>query len=114
MRWISSVSSPLFNLFKDTSPSETRERFLPLLQHGHVRIERIVSGSNVEPIRQVQEQDEWIAVLQGSASIDRDGEQVGLTRGEPLFLSARVPHTVLSVAEGTVWLAGHRGQELPG
>lgn len=95
------------NLHADAAPPEQGERFDVLLSHKGLVIERIVSTSKIALQQYVQEQDEWVVLLKGSATLDVAGEQVALCDGDYLFLPARTPHTVLAVSDGAMWLAVH-------
>ncbi|NVD98741.1 cupin domain-containing protein [Massilia sp. BJB1822] len=95
------------NLYLNSTPPETGEIFEQLLSHRGVVIERILSSARMVPGEYVQEQDEWVALLRGEASLLVAGENVMLKAGDHLFLPARTPHTVLSVSEGALWLAVH-------
>ena len=96
------------NLFDHTSP-KTGEEFTTLLEHKNIRIVRIVSSENVKPIEYVQEEDEWVVLIEGEATLEVDGKSVALSRGDSLFIPARTPHTVTATQHGTVWLAVHIG-----
>ena len=95
------------NLYQDATPPESGERFDTLLSHGGMTIERIVSTSKLESQLYVQEQDEWVVLLQGEALLDVDGAQVALRAGGYVFLPSRTPHRVLRVSDGAMWLAVH-------
>lgn len=95
------------NLHADATPPAQGERFDVLLSHKGLVIERIVSTSKITSEQYVQEQDEWVVLLKGSATLDVAGECVALRDGDHVFLPARTPHTVLSVSDGAMWLAVH-------
>ena len=95
------------NLFADATPPAQGERFETLLSRRGVVIERIVSSSRIAHERYVQAHDEWVALLQGEATLDVDGQPIELTAGGYVFLPAQTPHTVLRVSEGALWLAIH-------
>jgi cupin 2 domain-containing protein len=95
------------NLHRDAAPPEQGERFDVLLSHKGLVIERIVSTSKIASQLYVQEQDEWVVLLKGSATLDVAGDRVALNDGDYLFLPARTPHTVLAVSDGAMWLAVH-------
>lgn len=102
------MSRPVIgNLHADAAPPEQGERFDMLLSHKGLVIERILSTSKIASQQYVQEQDEWVVLLKGSATLDVAGEQVALHDGDYLFLPARTPHTVLTVSDGAMWLAVH-------
>jgi len=95
------------NLYEDALPPATGERFDTLLSHQGLVIERIVSTSKIESQEYVQEQDEWVVLLTGEATLDVAGRKVPLRAGDYLFLPARTPHTVRQVSDGALWLAVH-------
>ncbi|MGO4380648.1 cupin domain-containing protein [Pseudoduganella sp. RAF53_2] len=95
------------NFFAGATPPAEGERFDTLLSHGGLRIERIVSTCRIESQLYVQEEDEWVILLQGEALLDVDGAEVPLKSGDYLFLPARTPHSVQRVSDGALWLAVH-------
>ncbi|KQZ44337.1 cupin domain-containing protein [Duganella sp. Root1480D1] len=95
------------NLYEDALPPATGERFDTLLSHQGLVIERIVSTSKIESQEYVQEQDEWVVLLTGEATLEVAGRKVQLKAGDYLFLPARTPHTVRQVSDGALWLAVH-------
>lgn len=97
----------LGNLYRDIAPPTDGERFETLLQHRNLVVERIVSSSKAMPAEFVQEQDEWVLLLRGTAALEVNGEALPLEQGDYIFLPARTPHTVRQVSEGAVWLAVH-------
>jgi len=103
-------NSPDFplNLFDYTLP-ETGESFIPLLENDRVKILRIVSSATPEDTLYEQEEDEWVAVLEGSATLEMEGKALELKRGDTLFIPAHTPHRVLRTEEGTLWIAVHIG-----
>jgi cupin 2 domain-containing protein len=94
------------NLF-DTIIPKTGEIFTTLLEHKNIKINRIVSSANVEPIEYMQEEDEWIVVLGGKATLLIRNKEVILLKGDTFFISANTPHKVLKTENGTVWLTVH-------
>ncbi len=101
------------NLFDNAAPPSDGERIESLLALQNLVIERIVSSSKVAQTEYVQTQDEWVALLQGSAQLVVAGETVTLKSGDYLFLPAGTPHTVLSVSDGAVWIAIHLHKQAP-
>lgn len=95
------------NLFAGAPAPEAGERFEPLLSHRNLVVERILSSAAIEPTEYVQPQDEWVALLQGEATLDVAGESVELRAGDYLFLPAGTPHSVRRVSQGALWLAVH-------
>ncbi len=94
------------NLYDTPSP-ETGETFTTLLEHKNVKIIRIVSSDQVEPLTYNQDEDEWVAVLEGEAVLQIDGEGITLRRGDTLLIPAHTPHTIVQTQKDTVWLAVH-------
>jgi len=102
-----SIFMRIDNLFANAAPPPQGERFEALLSHKNLVIERIVSSAAITPTPYVQTQDEWVAMLQGEATLEVAGETVELRSGDYLFLPAGTPHTVRRVSEGALWLAIH-------
>ena len=94
------------NLFEYTVP-ERGETFAPLLRHRDISIQRIVSSEHQEAKIYIQEEDEWVVVLEGEALLQIDGVEKRLCRGESLLIPAKIPHRVLQTQRGTLWLAVH-------
>ena len=80
------------------------QRFLDI---AGVVVEQIVSGTLEAPVDYVQEDDEWVVLLAGEASLLIEGASVELRAGDRLFLPAGVPHTLVKTAPGSSWLAVH-------
>ena len=95
------------NLYEDALPPAKGERFDTLLSHQGLVIERIVSTSKIELQEYVQQQDEWVVLLTGEATLDVAGSKVALKAGDYLFLPAGTPHMVRQVSDGALWLAVH-------
>ncbi len=94
------------NLFNYITPKQG-ETFTTLLEHKNIKINRIVSSSSIEPVEYIQDEDEWLVLLEGKATLLLEGKEKTLTKGETLFISAKTPHTVLKTSSGTVWLTVH-------
>ena len=95
------------NLYDNAAPPAQGERFETLLQHKNLVIERIISSAATNPTACVQEQDEWVLLVQGTAVIDIDGAAKSLKAGDCVFLPAKTPHAVKQVSAGALWLAVH-------
>ena len=94
------------NLYEYLTP-ESGERFTTLLEHKNIKINRIVSSSDVKPIEYIQDEDEWLVLLEGEALLLMGSEEKKLEKGDTLFIPAKTPHTVLKTENGTVWLTVH-------
>lgn len=95
------------NLFNQADPPQEGERLEVLLEHRNLMVERILSSARIPLQEYRQIQDEWVLLLQGSATMDVDGETLQLNSGDYLFLPSGKPHTVTEVSEGAIWLAVH-------
>lgn len=96
------------NLLSAQEGDLTREVFLPLLERPGVRIEKIVSRGQSSPADfwYDQDEDEWVAVLDGEAVLEFDsGARQTLRAGDHLFLPANRKHRVAHTTDPTVWLA---------
>lgn len=73
------------------------------------RVELIVSSGHVSPagFRYDQDEDEWVMVLQGNASLEVKGQLYALWVGDCLFLPKRTKHRVAftSTEPACLWLA---------
>jgi cupin 2 domain-containing protein len=99
------------NLFAPLPAGETAvERVIPLLEGKAFRLEQIVShGQASEPgFWYDQTEDEWVALLRGTATLVFEGEQpLSLTAGDALLIPAHVRHRVAATSPDAVWLALH-------
>lgn len=98
------------NIFAQTSAPAAGEEILTLLENSAVKIERIVSHSHSSPedFWYDQDEDEWVVVLRGTATLEfAGGESVGLGAGDYLMIPRHLKHRVARTGEETVWLAVH-------
>lgn len=82
---------------------------MTLLTCKNVRIERIVSSSQVDAKEYCQTEDEWVVLLKGEATLEIEGRQVKLAEGDYLYIPASTRHQIVDVQHGTLWLAVHVG-----
>jgi cupin 2 domain-containing protein len=110
------VRSAADNLF-DLPAGAGREYAETLLTGaGALRVERIVTvdDTDADAVWYDQEQDEWVAVLEGEAVLGfADGREIALIRGSHVFLPKHVRHRVLRASAPCVWLAVHGEALLP-
>lgn len=97
----------LFTSLPDDLPEELVDC---LVEHGDVRIERIVSTGQRSPegFWYDQSQAEWVVLLRGAARLQyEDGQAVDLQPGDWENIPAHRRHRVdwTSESEPTVWLA---------
>ena len=98
------------NLFRSLPLPKGEEVFEDLLRTASFRVERIFSTGQSSPggFWYDQEEDEWVVVLQGEATVEfHDGPTVALEAGGWLFIPARHRHRVASTSKEPpcIWLA---------
>jgi cupin 2 domain-containing protein len=96
------------NLFADLPASSSREDFRTLVQTPNVRVERIVSNGqcSAADFWYDQPEDEWVLLVQGTASLlFDDGCTALLKAGDYLHIARHVKHRVVETSLDAVWLA---------
>ena len=94
------------NIYDYPTP-KSGETLTTLLSHKNVTINHIASSDNVEPIQYIQEEDEWLVLLEGEAVLLINNAEIILKKGDTLFIPALTHHKVLKTQDGTVWLTVH-------
>jgi cupin 2 domain-containing protein len=102
----------VINLFDDLPCRAEEELFTELLRRKGVRIERIVSTGQSTPMDKpyIQEDDEWVLLVSGSAGLWIEGEgERKLRPGDYVLIPSHRTHRVTWTPKGepTVWLAVH-------
>jgi len=95
------------NIFNSFSVPKSGELMMPLLKYKNITINHIISSDHVEPTVYCQAEDEWVIVLEGSATLECNNKIIVLNKGDSLFIPAKTAHTVLQTKDGTVWLTVH-------
>lgn len=100
------------NLYDIPDPLPPEELSTGLIPDVGVKIERIVSSGQSTPEGQWYDQprDEWVALLQGEATLQyEDASEVTLTAGSHLLIPAHTRHRVArtSPTPPCIWLAVH-------
>jgi cupin 2 domain-containing protein len=99
------------NIFTNIPSKLSKELFEDILKTDNLRIERILSNQHSSPegFWYDQDQDEWVIVLQGSATLLFKGENqpIELSAGDYILIKAHQHHRVKWTAKDTVWLAVH-------
>ncbi len=96
------------NIFTPLPPASSAEIIETLHAVGSTRIERIVShGQASAPSYWYdQEQDEWVLVLRGEATLQLEpGGRVELRAGDHLVIPKHCRHRVERTTAETLWLA---------
>lgn len=94
------------NIYDYITP-QSGETFTTLLEHKNIKINRIVSSEDVNEIEYLQEEDEWLILLEGKATLILDHKEKELKKGDILFIPSKTPHRVLLTQQGTLWLTVH-------
>jgi cupin 2 domain-containing protein len=102
------------NIFSfNSAGGEAEEEFTGLLARPGLKIERIISRGQASPPDFWYDQpwNEWVIVLEGSATLRFEDEREGrpLGAGDYVFIPARKRHRVewTDPRKPTVWLAVH-------
>jgi cupin 2 domain-containing protein len=96
------------NIFAGIGRSSGGEEVLTLWENRAVKIERIVSDSYSSPpgFWYDQDEEEWVIVLGGRATVEFDGgELVEMKEGDHLIIASRVKHRIHRTGPETIWLA---------
>ena len=94
------------NIYDYLTP-QSGESFTPLLEHKNIKINRIVSSEDVNETEYLQEEDEWLILLEGKATLLLDHKEKELVKGDILFIPSKTPHRVLRTQQNTLWLTVH-------
>lgn len=96
----------LMNIFDYDIP-KNGEEFKTLFENKKIKIIRIISSQNLKDKLYIQDEDEFVIVLEGSAKLRIGNDIKILQKGEFLYIPAKMPHEVLETQNGTLWLAIH-------
>ena len=94
------------NIYNFTTPN-IGEDFTTLLETENIKIARIVSSDKLEPKEYCQEEDEFVILIAGKATLELNGKKITLNKGDTLSIPAKTKHKVLSTQKGTLWIAVH-------
>jgi cupin 2 domain-containing protein len=83
------------------------ETLTTLLEHKNIKINRIVSSDSLDEKLYCQDEDEWLVLLEGEATLLLDKKEIALVKGDTLFIPSKTPHRVLETKSGTFWLTVH-------
>jgi cupin 2 domain-containing protein len=100
------------NIFTDPGIEDTKELFEVIATLDDARIERIITQKPYSSPGQWynQEQDEWVVLLRGNATIEiRDQGLIELRSGDYIMLPAHCQHRITrtSADPACIWLAVH-------
>ena len=94
----------VLNIFDYTIPKEG-ESFNELFKSKDITITQIVSSDKLEPKEYNQDLDEFVILLEGSATLEIEGSIKNLQKGDCLYIKAHTKHKVLKTSNGALWLA---------
>lgn len=100
------------NLYDKLPAAHEGEEFQTLFQGGSARVERIVSNRHASPPGFWYDQtgDEWVAVLQGEATLEfADARLLEMRAGDWISIPSHMRHRVQRTGPETIWLAVHAG-----
>jgi cupin 2 domain-containing protein len=95
------------NLFeKDLEMLQSGEEYFEtLLQKRNVSIKKIRSWDVRNGEWYLQEEDEWVVLLEGSAIIEYESDSKHLKAGEYLYIPRTTKHRVKETSRDALWLA---------
>lgn len=97
------------NLFDDIIIDKDKEEFTKIIKNKSITIERIVSNGqkSLNDFWYEQEENEFIVLLQGEASLEFEDKTLALKVGDFYNILKGVKHrvTYTSLEEPTIWLA---------
>lgn len=98
----------IHNLYVDSTASRT-ETITELLSGSQFRFEHIISRGQASPDDSWydQDQDEWVALISGQATLLFDEGTLDLVAGDALVIPAHQKHRVAGTSADAVWLALH-------
>ena len=84
------------NIFDGITAVGEEEQFDLLMKGTHYRIDRIVSSGHSSPqgFWYDQEDDEWILLVQGKATLEVEGKFIEMKAGDYMFLPKNCKHRI--------------------
>ena len=95
------------NILNSINIPKNGENFTTLLNHKNIKIVRIISSDILDTNKYIQNEDEWILIIEGKATIKMNNKEYNLIKGDTLFIPSKTEHIINSVESGTIWLAIH-------
>ena len=98
----------IHNLFRE-SHSSKEETISEFLSGQQFKLEHIVSRGQASPddFWYDQDQDEWVTLISGQASLVFEDGILDLVPGDSLLIRAQQKHRVSSTSKDAVWLTLH-------
>lgn len=82
-----------------------QELFETLLENKNVSIKKIRSCDLRDGEWYLQQEDEWVVLLEGSAMIEYESDVKALRAGEYLYIPRGIKHRVKETSQDALWLA---------
>ena len=98
------------NLFANLPELSGSEQSLTLFEDSGITIQRIVSQSYSSPVDfwYDQDEDEWVMVVRGEATLEFEGGRVvRMQGGDYMTIPRHLKHRVQQTSPETVWLSVH-------
>jgi len=95
------------NIYNIPTPIEGEESIKELYKTKQVSINYIRSNNYVLSQWYIQEEDEWLVLFEGGATLEIEGKEVILQRGDTFFIPAKQRHRVISTSKDAQWLTVH-------
>lgn len=97
------------NLLADLPDILRKEHSETLADNRHARLLRIISPPGFSSGQFLQQEDEWVMVLQGEGTLEVAGKRIQLAAGDSLRIPAGTPHRVVDTSTDPlcIWLALH-------
>lgn len=96
------------NIFAHSAAPASGERFETIAQLGATTIKRIVSSDSPDPSPYQQDEDEWVLLIRGEATLEfEDQAALRLVSGDSVMIPAGTVHRVTATSSGALWLALH-------
>ncbi len=101
------ILPPIEKLFE--AQTSEREQFVELLQMKSAKLEHIVSNgvASAAGFWYDQAQEEWVALIRGSAVLQFENGSLNLIAGDALTIPAHLKHRGAAVSQDAIWLALH-------
>jgi cupin 2 domain-containing protein len=92
------------NIYEIADPEQGSESFVTLHQKGSLKIEAIRSRLTFSGEEYIQEEDEWVILVRGTAKLEIEGVERLLRAGDCLFLAHHIRHRVLFTSDDALWI----------
>ena len=95
------------NIYNYTQPKEGEEVIETLLDKEDITINRIISNKVVDGEWYDQDEDEWLVLVSGEATLVFEDKEVALLKGDTFYIPQHRKHCVKKTSEDALWLTVH-------